>query len=260
LLPFGFNTRWQRDELGKLFRTLWLPALISILTAAIAWFLLPKAGPLGIAAVAGGMWVMTSTVQFFRGKLRNGPQFWPSRGETGMCLAHFGVGLFVVGAGLTNPVSTEQHLRMSAGDRFEMAGYEFVFDGTRVVQGPNYVADEGEFLVYKKGQRVTTMYPQKRRYLRGGQVMTEAAIDPGLARDLYISMGEALDDQGSAWAVRIYHKRFIRFIWLGALLMMAGGFLAATDRRYRRPITQEATADSPDRNPNAVGAAIEQPA
>ena len=83
------------------------------------------------------------------------------------------------------------------------------------------------------------MHPQKRRYANG-QVMTEAALDPGLTRDLYISLGEPLDDTGSAWAIRIYHKPFIRFIWLGALFMMAGGFLAASDRRYRRRATEAA--------------------
>jgi cytochrome c-type biogenesis protein CcmF len=122
---------------------------------------------------------------------------------------------------------------MVAGDSFELAGYNFVFEGTRGVRGPNYVADEGEFIVYKSGDRVTSLYPQKRRY-SSGQVMTEAALDPGLTRDLYVSLGESLDDRGSAWAIRIYHKPFIRFIWLGALFMTAGGLLAATDPRYRR--------------------------
>jgi hypothetical protein len=95
------------------------------------------------------------------------------------------------------------------------------------------MADEGTFIVYKSGERVATLHPQKRNY-SSGQVMTEAALDPGLTRDLYISLGEALDEQGKAWAIRLYHKPFIRFIWLGALLMMAGGFLAASDPQYRR--------------------------
>jgi cytochrome c-type biogenesis protein CcmF len=107
------------------------------------------------------------------------------------------------------------------------------------------MADEGEFIVYKAGDRVTSLLPQKRRYANG-QVMTEAALDPGLTRDLYVSLGEALDDNGTAWAIRIYHKPFIRFIWMGALLMIAGGFLAASDRRYRRAAvaTQTASANS----------------
>ncbi len=131
---------------------------------------------------------------------------------------------------------------MDVGDHLELAGYEFVFEGTRSLQGPNYVADEGEFSVYRDGERVATMFPQKRRYQHSGQVMTEAAIDAGITRDLYISLGESLDESGSAWAIRIYHKPFIRFIWIGALFMMAGGLLAAWDRRYRRPLPASAGA------------------
>jgi len=116
-----------------------------------------------------------------------------------------------------------------------LAGYTFQFEGTRGLRGPNFVADEGTFIVYRDGDRVTTLHPQKRRY-SNDQVMTEAALDPGLTRDLYVSLGEPLDNQGTAWAIRIYHKPFIRFIWLGALMMMVGGFLAATDRRYRRKV------------------------
>lgn len=172
----------------------------------------------------------------------------------GMIMAHFGVGLFLVGASLTNAVSTEKHLRMEAGDSFELAGYNFVFEGTRGVRGPNYVADEGEFLVYKSGERVASLFPQKRRY-SSGQVMTEAALDPGLTRDLYVSLGEPLDDKGAVWAIRLYHKPFIRFIWMGALLMMAGGFLAATDKRYRR-----AMATRTEEQPNKASGLAEAPA
>jgi cytochrome c-type biogenesis protein CcmF len=95
--------------------------------------------------------------------------------------------------------------------------------------------------VQKDGKEIAVLHPQKRRYVREGQVMTEAAIDPGLSRDLYISLGEPLDEQGTAWAVRIYHKPFIRCIWLGALMMMAGGFVAASDRRYRARKTADQT-------------------
>jgi cytochrome c-type biogenesis protein CcmF len=167
-----------------------------------------------------------------------------------MILAHFGVGLFLVGASRTNAISSEKHLRMVAGDAFELAGYNFVFEGTRGLRGPNYVADEGEFIVYKGGSRVASLHPQKRRY-SSGQTMTEAAIDPGLTRDVYVSLGEPLDDRGTAWAIRIYHKPFIRFIWLGALLMTAGGFLAASDPRYRR---RKAVAGSVENTPG--GAAL----
>jgi len=255
LLPFGFNSRWRQDHLPRLLRTLWVPAALTVLAGLLTWIMAPQAGLLGVAAVSGGIWVMASTLRYYIRRLRTQSEIRPTRSETGMCLAHFGIGLFLIGAGLTNAISSEKHLRMSAGDRFEMAAYEFVFDGTRGLEGPNYVADEGEFQVFKDGKRVATLFPQKRRYLRGGQVMTEAAIDPGLTRDLYISLGEPLDEQGSAWAVRIYHKPFVRFIWLGALFMMAGGLLAATDRRYRR-----SARVSNEAKPTPRGSVLEQPA
>jgi len=233
LLPFGFYTYWQEDKLKRVLGRLAVPAIFAVLGAAATAYWLPNAGGWGIAGVAGAFWIMSSCILYYRQRMSSTPGRMPGRSETGMILAHFGVGLFLIGASLTNAISSEKHLRMVAGDSFELAGYNFVFEGTRGVRGPNYVADEGEFIVYKSGERVTSLYPQKRRY-SGGQEMTEAALDPGLTRDLYVSLGEALDDRGSAWSIRIYHKPFIRFIWLGALFMTAGGLLAATDPRYRR--------------------------
>jgi len=233
LLPMGFYAKWQEDSLGRLLRELAFPIVIAIAGAAATAFWLPEAGGWGIAGVAGAFWIIASCVRYYRERLSSNRGRRPSRGENGMILAHLGVGVFLIGASLTNAVSSEKHLRMVPGDSFELAGYNFVFEGTRGLRGPNYMADEGEFIVYKGGDRVTSLYPQKRRY-PNGQVMTEAALDPGLTRDLYVSLGEPLDDRGNAWAIRIYHKPFIRFIWMGALLMMFGGFLAASDRRYRR--------------------------
>jgi len=238
LLPLGFNSRWQKDHFPRLLKELRVPALFALIGAVITAFFLPGAGGWGIAAVAGGFWIMSASIRYYFKRKASLQGRWPSRSETGMTMAHFGVGMFLIGAMLTNAISSEKHLRMEPGDSFELAGYSFVFEGTRALQGPNYVADEGQFSVYRSGDRVTTLYPQKRRYTRGGQVMSEAAIDPGLTRDLYVSLGEALGESGNgkgqAWAIRIYHKPFIRFIWLGALMMMAGGFLAASDRRYRK--------------------------
>jgi cytochrome c-type biogenesis protein CcmF len=241
LLPFGFLAKWREDRMQRVLRELRLPAAAACIAILATWLAIPEAGALGIASVGGGLWIITATLLFYRARLRAVTQRWPSSSETGMCLAHFGVGLFLIGAGLTNAISSEKHLRMEPGDRFALAGYEFVFQGAQKVEGPNYIADEGEFWVFKGDERVAAMFSQKRQYLRGGQVMTEAGIDAGITRDLYVSLGESLDETGSAWAVRIYHKPFIRFIWIGALLMMTGGFLAAWDRRYRRPLP--ATAD-----------------
>jgi cytochrome c-type biogenesis protein CcmF len=104
----------------------------------------------------------------------------------------------------------------------------------RETEGPNWTADEGEVAVMRDGALMTTMHPQKRTYSRG-QVQSESAIDPGLFRDVYVALGEPMDANHpeGAWAVRLYHKPFVRWIWLGGLFMMAGGFLAAAERRFR---------------------------
>jgi cytochrome c-type biogenesis protein CcmF len=230
-LPPGFHAKWQEDSVRRLAGELAIPAAFAILTGAAVAFWLPSAGAWGIAGSAAAAWVIVSNVKYYLSRMSSKQK--PGRSETGMVLAHLGVGLFLVGASLTNAVSTEKHLRMEAGDAFELSGYNFVFEGTNGVTGPNYVADRGEFIVYQSEEVVAKLYPEKRRY-QSGQVMTEAALDPGLTRDLYVSLGEPLDNRGQAWAVRIYHKPFIRFIWLGALVMTFGGFLAASDKRYRR--------------------------
>jgi cytochrome c-type biogenesis protein CcmF len=242
LLPLGFYSRWQKDRLRRLLRQLVIPAVSAIVAAAATAIWLPDAGPWGIAGVAGGVWIVTGSLAFYRKSMKALTGRLPPRSVTGMTLAHLGVGLFLVGASLTNPVSSEKHLRMEPGDTFELSGYMFEFKGTKPLKGPNYIADEGEFIVYKAGEHVTTLFPQKRVY-SSGQSMTEAAIDPGLTRDIYVSLGEPLED-GGAWAIRLYHKPFIRFIWLGALFMMAGGFLAASDPRYRRRRATQASEEA----------------
>jgi cytochrome c-type biogenesis protein CcmF len=241
LLPIGFTVRWQKDEFTRLARELWLPLVAAIIGGAVTAVTLPTAGGWGIAGVAGACWIIVASLLHYVKRVRSMQGRLPSRSETAMTLAHIGVGVFLVGASLTNAVSSEKHLRMVAGDSFELAGYNFVFEGTRGLRGPNYVADEGKFIVYRDGEQVAEMHPQKRRY-SSGQTMTEAALDPGLTRDLYVSLGEPLDDRGEAWAIRLYHKPFVRFIWLGALMMMAGGFLAASDPRYRRRRAREGAA------------------
>jgi cytochrome c-type biogenesis protein CcmF len=153
-----------------------------------------------------------------------------------MTLAHIGFGVFLIGVSLTSATSSEKHLRMAAGDQFVMAGYTFKFTGSSTVRGPNYMAQEGEFIVTKDGNEITRLYSQKREYAQGGSTMTEAAIDPGWTRDLYVSLGEPLDKSVDAWAVRIYHKPFIRWIWLGTIFMLTGGLLGSVNKRYRRRI------------------------
>jgi cytochrome c-type biogenesis protein CcmF len=152
-------------------------------------------------------------------------------GVYGMALAHLGLAVTVVGVALSSGYAVEERLRMAPGDRAEVAGYSFRFEGVEQRQGPNYQASTATFTITHGGSPVAQLTPEKRRYASGGQPMTEAGIDAGVTRDLYASLGEPLGD--GAWSVRLYHKPFVRWIWLGALLMAAGGVLAVADRRYR---------------------------
>jgi cytochrome c-type biogenesis protein CcmF len=150
----------------------------------------------------------------------------------GMVLAHLGLGVFVLGVLMVESTGIEKDLAMKPGDSSEIRGYTFRFDGVERQQGPNYLADRGTITILRGDVEIAVLHPEKRGYASGGQIMTEAAIDPALTRDLYVALGEPLGAEGS-WAVRMYVKPFIRCIWLGALLMMLGGFVAAGDRRFR---------------------------
>jgi len=241
-IPFGIYSRWQQDSGSRLAGLLRLPFLLALAVGAGAWVMQPEIGLIAVAGVAGGAWVILGSIFYVVHlmKKRNSPTIPAS--VLAMTLAHVGLGVFLVGVSLTSTLSSEKHLRMEAGDKYEAAGYTFEFLGTSKVQGPNYTADEGEFVVTRNGQEVTRLYPQKRQYAQPGNSMTEAAIDPGFTRDLYVSLGEPLDQDGRAWAVRVYHKPFIRWIWLGSIFMLAGGMLAAGNKRYRRKMTAKEPA------------------
>ena len=150
----------------------------------------------------------------------------------GMQLAHTGLAICVLGVGLSSAYDQTRELRMAPGDNAMIAGYEFNFSGVNPVDGPNFTAFQAQIAVTKNNQLVANLFPEKRHYNAGGQVMTEAAIDPSLIRDIYVSLGEPLAN--GAWALSLQVKPFVRCIWLGAVMVAIGGLLAATDRRYRR--------------------------
>jgi cytochrome c-type biogenesis protein CcmF len=151
----------------------------------------------------------------------------------GMQLAHLGVAVFIIGVTLVKGYETERDVRMNVGDTIMAGGYEFRFNGVTEVQGPNYVAGEGHVTVKKDERLVAELHPEKRQYNVSGMPLTEASIQPGLFRDLYVSLGEPIPESDGAWAVRIYIKPFVDWIWAGCLFMALGGILAVSDRRYR---------------------------
>ena len=231
LLPFGPLTRWQREEPARPLGMLapWLAA--AVVLGAVAYFLAPRAPWKTAIGIAAAAWVLLGTLRFAWSRLRA-----PGRAFTaemlGMALAHAGVGVFLVGALLTDARLLQREVAMAPGESLELAGRRFTFAGVEQVQGPNYLADRGTVLVSARDGTPAPMYPERRAYAAGGQVMTEAAIDAGIDEDVYVALGESLG--GDRWAVRAYVRPFVRWIWAGAALMALGGLVAATDRRFRR--------------------------
>jgi cytochrome c-type biogenesis protein CcmF len=176
---------------------------------------------------------------FMKTVRRQTPSYW------GMVLAHTGFAAVIIGTVATTQYSIERDLRMAPGDAETLAGYRFVFEETQRLRGPNYLADGASFSVYRGDQLVTSLLAEKRRYLASGSVMTEAAIDAGLFRDLYVAMGEPVGTDG-AWAIRLHYKPMVRWMWLGALAMGIGGIVTTFDRRYRRERVRRTEASSAD--------------
>ena len=153
-----------------------------------------------------------------------------------MHCAYLGVAVFIIGVTLVNGYETEKDVRMDIGSKVTVGGYTFQFNGVSNVVGPNYKAVRGDIDVIQDDKVIRALHPEKRTYNASGMAMTEAAIDTGLFRDLYVALGEPLAN--NAWVVRAYHKPFVDWIWLGCLLMAIGGVLSVTDRRYRLKVSK----------------------
>ena len=231
LLPFGPLTRWQREQPSRVIAMLVPWAGLALGIGIAAFFLAPQGAWKVAAGVTGSAWVLLGTLRFVWTRVRlSGGRF--TAEMLGMTLAHVGVAVFLVGALLTEGLSRQRELALAPGQSVALGAHVFRFDGVIRSPGPNYLADRGDVQVTRNGMRLPDMHPEKRTYASGGQVMTEAAIAPGATRDVYVALGEPLG--GGSWALRVHVKPFVRWIWLGAVLMALGGFVAATDRRFRR--------------------------
>jgi cytochrome c-type biogenesis protein CcmF len=234
LVPFGPLTRWQREQPSTPIRWLLPWAVVALLGGALTFGAWPAATWRTIAASVAGLWLLLGTLRFLWQRMVVSKQKLTAE-MTGMVLAHAGLALFFFGVLVTESTSVEHDVAAKPGQTFQLRGYDFRFEGVDVVDGPNYQAERGRIEVTRGGRHVQTMLPEKRAYASGGQVMTEADIDGGLSRDLYVALGEPLGPDGS-WALRLYVKPMIRLIWLGALLMAIGGFAVVFDRRFRKPV------------------------
>lgn len=231
--------RWKNAELREMAGRLWGPAAFGVACGVAVPLLLGGWTVLtGLGMLLAG-WIGASTFMQVAKRLKSGvppASFW------GMHLGHLGVAVFVVGVTLVGGYQEEKDVRMEPGDVTTVGGHEFKFMGVRDVQGPNYRAARGEFQVTKNGKPLRALFPEKRTYASSTMPMTEAAIDPGVTRDVYVSLGEALE--GKAWAVRVYYKPFVNWIWGGCLLMALGGLMAVMDRRYRLKVKSAAAAEA----------------
>ncbi len=238
LMGIGPIARWKKATLPELAVRLRWAFIASLIAGLVLPLVLGKWRALASLGLTLALWIVTTVAVniYERVKSTTGQStvFKKLRSQTrsyyGMQLAHVGVAVFIVGVTIVTGYQSEQDVRMEIGDTVNAGGYTFRLNQIRRVTGPNYEAAQAEIQVTKNGQITNMMFPEKRNYTASGNVMTETAIDSGILRDLYISLGEPV--AGGAWSVRVYYKPFVSWIWGGAVLMALGGGLALSDRRY----------------------------
>ncbi len=170
-----------------------------------------------------------------------------------MVLGHVCFAISIIGITLVSYYELERDIRMDVGETVSLGGYDFTFTDVKRADGPNYNADAGVFDVYKNGEKVVRLEPEKRLYTVQRMPMTEAAIHSTITRDVFIAMGEPLDN--GAWAIRIYIKPFVIWLWAGAVVMALGGVLSISDKRYRiakvkkvKAVLSRSATDKPEGN------------
>jgi cytochrome c-type biogenesis protein CcmF len=230
LMAVGPVARWKHTSLAEIARPLrWAFGIAVAAGVSIPFF---YGGWSGSVALGMGLaiWIVGASVLQILARTRSGL---PPRAFWGMHLAHMGVAVTVVGIVMVTQYESERDVRMAPGDTVKTGDYQIRFLGVEGISGPNYNAAKGNLELLKDGQLVMPLHPEKRKYLSSAMPMTEAFIDPGLTRDIYVSLGDPLEGGDGAWSVRVYYKPFVSWIWGGAVLMALGGLLAASDRRYR---------------------------
>ena len=233
LIGMGMHTAWRSQDSTTLVRQLRIPAIIALLVGGIVPVVFyGRFGTLVTVGTIAAIWIISTSLLPIIRSLRRAPGT-PgiTRSALGMSVAHFGMGLFVVGVTIVSAFTVEADLRMQQGETVQVAGFDFELRELRNVDGPNYRALEGEVEVRQNGDYIATLRPQKRTYLVQQSPMPEAGILSTGNKDLCVALGDPLGN--NAWSVRIQYKPMIRFIWLGALVMALGGLIAASDRRYR---------------------------
>jgi cytochrome c-type biogenesis protein CcmF len=218
-----------------------------LLSIAIQGLVFKQFHPVGLLGFSFGFWIIFSAVLEPLRRLRQKQTL--TAALLGMSIAHLGVGMFAIGASGVESYKVEKDVAMKPGQSFAIAGYDFKFVSASDVRGPNYDAVQGLIEVTRGGKAVTTLLPQKRHFWVQQTYNSKAAISVNWARDLFVAMGDPLG--ANAWSMRIQYKPLVRYIWLGAIVMALGGFIAATDRRYRIKVAVAAPGVAAPPNPRA---------
>ena len=231
LVP-GTVARWREANMADMWMQLrWvgLASLVLAIALPFVWGSWSAGTALGIFL---GLWVALGSLQSVVERLRQpgriGGSFW------GQHLAHFGLAVVVLGVTGVKSFEVERDVRMGLGDTVTIAPYAFRLVDMVDVNGPNYKASQAHVEVLKNDVVFDTLFPEKRRYFSTAMPMTEAAIRSDFWGDLYVSLGDPLPGDKPSWSMRVYHKPFVPWLWVGVLLMVLGGMVAAMDRRYRR--------------------------
>ena len=237
-MGMGSNIRWKKDSRPLLGAGMVIAVSSLVLAAIIAYFVSPS-DMLNIGVtLTVSFWVLFWMVVDFKDKTKNAPSFFKGLGQLrlsywGQQTAHIGVIIAVIGVAFTSTLSIERDVALGENDTVHVQGYDFEVKDFHEVRGSNFDGVQAQVEVTKNGRKVTTLYPEKRTYVISMMPMTEAAIDASLMRDVYVALGEPIAEDSNKWAVRIYVKPLIRWIWLGAIIMALGGLLSMLDSRYR---------------------------
>ena len=238
IMAIGPLSNWKRTSARQLANVLWRPWVLSLVIGLVVpYFYAEEYSKLAALSIFIGSWIFTALIADIWHKLRNSQSVIGGLGKLslsyyGMVFAHAGIAVTMLGVCLTSIYSEQRDLRMEINVPLQIEDYTFVLTDVRQIRGPNYIAEEAVITVSQDGKALPDMLPQKRRYLATGSVMTEVALNVGFFRDLYVAKGEALDN--NAWAMRVHFKPFVRWIWLGALMMAFGATLTVGDKRYRK--------------------------
>jgi cytochrome c-type biogenesis protein CcmF len=237
LLAPGMHAAWKRASFE---RTKGILAVL-LLAAVVLGVAVPLAvygwrSIISTVGIIAALWVAFAALLEPVDRLRKGHSL--SASVLGMSVAHFGLALFILGATTVESYKKETDLSLKPGQTAEVAGFQFTMTKLGEVSGPNYEAVESEVVITRGDKQIAVVHPQKRTYRVQKNAMTEAGIDAGWHRDLFVAMGEPLGD--GAWSLRLQYKPMVRFIWLGALVVALGGFISVCDRRYRQRVGAEA--------------------